>query len=488
MRSRLSFILSVSALFCAGFAHATSSEGVPNYYNQTPTYVGSQRPVQVVGQNTYSYQVPRQTLPSDIATATTANGIATGTNPPFVLSADYSRRFANFEFKTGVNSVLKWDDMIFNEVGVRFDSNFALKNFDLFAYGEYRAGTMGSGGFSIDYDLEPYDHSQKDVGIFTISVGDQSGKTNNIKFAFGAKNIWDIGGWKLSPSIGYEIFKHDLEMSNHYYPNPGIYLPLLTQNGDYVFGKEDGTYVAVAPGQRDEYAENGYFQVCLSPEDIAIGVVNSGSLTTGAYQQDPLNPYQPWGVLPGQCVIVGGDGPIVIEGTTHIYNTTWSGAFIGLEVAKQMTYKDSLRFYAQFGMPNYSSEGIWPNRTDWQQGPSFIDEGSTGAYSYQGEIEYNYQMSDRLALSLRADMNYFYVGKIGGKLYLAGYTDYEYADDGKSVIWREGGNGAICTPGSSGTCTPALVDVPAETVNVADSLKHAMWQSFALRLGLKYSF
>jgi hypothetical protein len=493
MKIKLSAICYLLSAICAcgAAAHAASREGTPSYYQpQTPTYVGDRRAVQSLGQRSYTYQVPRPQLPSDTGSAMTPNGVSGTRIPPFTLSADYARRFANFEFKTGVNSVLKWDDMIFNEFGIRADGNFKLKNYDLFAYGEYRMGTMQSGGFAMDYDLEPYDHNQKDVGIFTISVGDQDGKTSNMKFAFGAKHIWDIGGWKLSPSIGYEIFKHDLEMSNHYYPNPAIYLPLLTPEGYYVFWDyETENYINVLQQDASVYADAGYYQVCLSPEDIALGYANpDGSLTTGV-PYDPSMGTSPWGVASGQCVIVGGDGAILVEGTTHIYNTTWSGLFIGLELEKQMTYNDSLRLYLQVGMPKYSSEGIWPNRTDWQQHPSFIDEGNSGAYSYQAEMEYNYQVSERLKLSLKADMNFFHVGKIGGELYVAQYADYAVDANGDYIFTNDGLiNGTACNPYVDTGCFPVYEIVEAHTEKIPDSLKYANWQSFSLHLGLKYSF
>ena len=265
------------AAFLAPFAAFAANEGVPAYYQSAPQatankaaygkyanmgyeqYVGKSGQKQIVGTNTYTYQIPRAkvTNPTDssamlvdangnligAANGTfTANGIAlpAEAEPRTSVYAGYSRRFADFQFKTGVNSVLEWDDMIFNEVNVGARHNFSLRNFDLFAYADYTYGDMESGGLSMDYDLEPYDWADPEYGIFTISMGDQTGRTNHFKFGIGAHHIWDIAGWKLSPSIGYEIFKHNLKMSDHIYPNPGIYLPMMSEAGDYVYGDEEG--------------------------------------------------------------------------------------------------------------------------------------------------------------------------------------------------------------------------------------------------------
>lgn len=471
------------------------NEGVPSYYQRAsaPTanqlgygqyesmgytkYIGKSGNKQVVGTRSYTYQNARPQLPEPSSLGVmTANGIAMPEESKTSMYAGYSRRFADFQFETGVNSILEWDDMVFNEITVGARHNFTLRDFDIGVFGEYTYGDMSHGGLSMDYDLEPFDTSDPYYGIFTISMGDLSGRTDHFRFGISAHHVWDIAGWKLSPTFGYEIFKHNLEMSDHYYPNPGIYLPLMTDKGDYVYGDEQGYYYSLPIGVE---APDDWYQVCMSPEDIklvqapASGFYELGtSLATGDY--DPAMGDIPWGVDSMECVIIGGDGPIVVPGTTHVYNTTWSGFYIGLEVEKQMTLKDHLRFYMQVGLPEYSAEGIWPNRTDWQQNPSFLDEGNNGAYSYMAELEYNYKLSDRVKLSLRVDTNFFHVGRIGGELYIAEYTQFVLDENGQYVLDDNG--------------LPILETVPAHTEDVSDSLKEANWQSFGLHLGIKYSF
>lgn len=502
MKKSFYLFLSVLTLPLAAMA---ANEGVPSYYQTSKgpnanqigydqysqqgfsKYVGTSGKAEVVGTRSYSYQVPRATQAVGgaqsigMAGTMTPNGVALpaeserGTH----VYAGYSRRFADFQFETGVHSILEWDDMIFNEINVGARHNFSLRNFDLFAYGQYTYGDLSHGGLSMDYDLKPFDNSDPGYGIFTISMGDLSGSTNHFKFGIGAHHVWDIAGWKLSPSIGYEIFKHNLKMSNHYYPNPGIYLPLLTDKGDYVYGDEAGYYYALPMNVE---APSDWYQVCMSPEDIKLvqASVPSGGipidlgtqLVTGDYNE--AMGYIPWGVGPDDCVIIGGDGPIVIDGTTHIYNTTWSGFFVGLEIEKQMTLADKLRFYVQFGLPKYSSEGIWPMRDDWQQNPSFTDEGSNGSYSYAAEMEYNYKLSERMQLALKVDTNVFHVGKIPGKLYIAERTYFAMSDDGQYLLDDNG--------------LPYLVTESAHTEHVSNSLKEATWQSFGIHLGVKYSF
>jgi len=256
----LAFLCGISA----SFACFASNEGVPSYYTDNgPTnanraaynkykdygytkYVGNTGKKQIISSETYSYQVPRQQQISGSRGAMTTNGIAQSADKHnTTIYADYSRRFADFEFKTGVNSVLEWDDMIFNEVNVGLKHVFDIRGFDLALYGDYSYGFLESGGMSMDYDLEPYDYAFPADGIFTISMGGQSGDTSKLKIGAAAHHIWDLGGWKITPHIGYEIFKHNLKMDNHLYPNPGIYLPLMTSSGDYVFGDTTGNYYAV---------------------------------------------------------------------------------------------------------------------------------------------------------------------------------------------------------------------------------------------------
>ncbi len=476
---------------CASTAAVASNEGVPSYYQQNATsmnragygayqnrgytnYTGAGSK-QVLSSKSYSYNVPSAIQAPAYQGVMTANGVsrAASDDNGFSVYAGYGRRFADFQFTTSVNSVLEWDDMMFNELTAGARYNFSVRNFDMMAFGEYTYGKMSSGGLSMDYDLKPYDENILNEGIFTISVGDQSGDSHHMRFGIGARNIWDIGGWKLTPIIGYEIFKHNLQMNDHYYPNQGVYIPLMTADGDYIFGDEGTeTYFPVAQSDAQSAADSGYFQVCVSPAEIKVASVNSaGGIEIGDLPE-PTDPYStlPWGVYYDQCVIIGGDGPIVISGKTHEYNTTWSGFFIGLEIEKQMTLTDKLRFYGQIGMPKYSSEGIWPNRTDWQQNPSFLDEGDSGALAYQLEMEYVMKLSDRLNLSLKADTNYFHIGEIGGEIYWAPYTEYAYHDNG------------------DGTVDITATNYPGYAEKVSDALKEATWRSFGLRLGLKYSF
>lgn len=486
----------VSAVF-APLAAFAANEGVPSYYQTSRAYdsnelnynqyksqgytryVGQNGQKQIVGSRTYTYQVPANQFYGPDG-AMTVNGISSEWDKASYVYADYSRRFADFQFKTGVNSILEWDDMIFNEITVGGRHNFSVRNFDLFAFGEYGMGNLESGGLSMDYDLEPYDWAYPNEGIFTISMGNQTGETQHFRFGIGAHHIWDIAGWKLSPVIGYEIFKHNLEMSDHLYPNQGIYLPMMTDEGQYVYGDDEGNFYSMPI---DVEAPDNWYQVCMSPEDIKLipqgnntnGVITSyGSVLPPSVDYDPSFDTLPWGVGPGECVIIGGDGPIVVGGVTHIYNTTWSGFYIGLEIEKQMTLTDKLRFYFQFSLPKYSSEGIWPNRTDWQQNPSFLDEGSNGAYSYAAEMEYNYRLSERVQLSLKVDTNYFHVGTIPGELYVAEYSEFVLDEYGFPMF--------------DDNDMPYFQTIPAHTEAISESLKEATWQSFGLHLGIKYAF
>ncbi len=510
--------LTLLSAFSVSFAAFAANEGVPVYYQDSgektanqaaygdyksqgySKYVGTTGSKQVVGNRTYTYRIPKQqtvdtvAITSGMDSAMTVNGVSRPIESENRTSiyGGYARRFADFSFTTGVNSVLEWDDMVFNEFTVGLRHVFGLRNFDLFAYGEYTFGDMSHGGMSTDYDLKPYDMAKPSEGIFTVSMGDQSGRTNHFKLGIGAHHVWDIGGWKFSPSIGYEIFKHNLEMSDHYFPNPGIYLPLMTNTGAYVFGEVTDTlgevyYHSVPVGATN--VPPNWYQVCMSPEDIKVAITSSvpdgygynyiNTVDVGGETNIVTTDYDPttmglipWGVGPNECVVIGGDGPIMVPGTTHIYNTTWSGFYVGLEIEKQMTWSDKLRLYAQFSLPKYSSEGIWPNRDDWQQDPSFLDEGTSGAYAYAFELEYDFHLSDRLALSLKADTNCFHIGKIPGKLYIAQYSEFV----------------ALTDDFGNFTGDYAIVTTNAHTEDVSDSLKEATWQSFGLRLGFKYSF
>jgi len=452
---------------------------------------------QNVGQRVFTEVVPRQPQPqpwlpgggqwggvpgAPVPNFWAPTGITGMPVPDWTVSAGFTRRFAEFEFKTGVNSILQWDNMIINEIGFRVDHNFNLRDVPLFVFGEYRRGSVVDAGLSMDFDLMPFDPARPDVGIFTISIGGTSGNTDSLRIGVGARHAWNWNGWKFSPSFGYEIFRHNLRMHDHIYPNPGVFLPMLTEDGHYVFGDRDGNFWSVPIGT---VPNPEWYQVCLTPEDIMVAQVgpNGQPIVSGGELQvigNPSGQFPNWGVGPGNCIVIGGDGMIQIPGVTHIYNTTWSGFFVGLEVEKQMTFRDRLRFYFQAGLPRFYAEGTWPHRTDWQQNPSFIDRGSNGAFSYVAEMEYIHQISERLKLSLRVDTNFFRVGQIGGELFLAGFPTYRTNEDGS--IWFNP------DPNSPSYGLPQVINVPPQTLRLSDALKYAQWQSFGLRLGITYLF
>ena len=97
-----------------------------------------------------------------------------------------------------------------------------------------------------------------------------------------------------------------------------------------------------------------------------------------------------------------------------------------------------------------------------------MDEGTNGAFAYEAEMEYSYQLSDRLQLSLKANTDYFHIGTIPGELYVAEQTVY-MEDPNNDGSW-------------------IIVTQDAYTEYVAESLKKATWQSFGLHFGVKYSF
>ncbi|MBO7645135.1 MAG: hypothetical protein J6S57_02405, partial [Alphaproteobacteria bacterium] len=188
-------VLSVLCGFVAPLACFASNEGVPFYYQNNnglnanraaypsyqqqgyTKYVGNTGKKQVLSSRNYSYQVPAaRPVVSDINRGTmTNNGIAGVSNENKTsVYAGYSARFADFQFTTGVNSILEWDDMLFNEINVGAKHIFDLRGFDLALYGDYKRGTLYGGGLSMDYDLEPYDYAYPLEGIFTVSVGGQT--------------------------------------------------------------------------------------------------------------------------------------------------------------------------------------------------------------------------------------------------------------------------------------------------------------------------
>ena len=152
-------VLSVLCGFLAPLACFASNEGVPSYYQNNiqnnanrngynnyqrygyTKYVGNTGKKQILSSQSYSYQVPRAyNNPINYGQngMMTPNGVATPVDEHnTTVYAGYTRRFADFEFKTGVNSILEWDDMLFNEINVGVKHVFDARGFDLAVFARY---------------------------------------------------------------------------------------------------------------------------------------------------------------------------------------------------------------------------------------------------------------------------------------------------------------------------------------------------------------
>jgi flagellar basal body rod protein FlgG len=89
-------------------------------------------------------------------------------------------------------------------------------------------------------------------------------------------------------------------------------------------------------------------------------------------------------------------------------------------------------------------------------------------------LEYDLRLSNRLQLAIKADTNYFHVGKIGGELYIAEYSAFWIDENGQYVLDENG--------------YPIIETTPAHTEKITESLTEAVWRSFGLHIGFKYSF
>ncbi|MHA1540526.1 MAG: hypothetical protein ACTSXL_05685 [Alphaproteobacteria bacterium] len=356
------------------------------------------------------------------------------------------RRFADFEYQLNfgysynsgnythqgpavskpAGSILEWDDMIFNELGITARKDFKYKKYPLFVFGEYKQGKLEKSGDSRDDDLTVDD-------LWDISIGGIEATTSGWKFGIGWNNAFQWSDFTFSPVFGYMSQTHDLNMTNQIYAQPDqtVYMYGPDLNGD---GTPDPIY-----------EDDGETHMCLWNSDLANVLPNidisldDGTLifdfdenfwdegdsdgngdqtswigcdisnqycNTNDSGNDPLTyeDFLQFDIEPDAndpsagCMLGGYDVSVALGGQTQKYEATWSGFFIGTYMDRQFNPRESLSFYAQVAMLDYTATADWVYRTDLAH-PSFEDNASGMGYelrmTYTREIvpTWDFQLS-----------------------------------------------------------------------------------------------
>lgn len=230
------------------------------------------------------------------------------------------------------------------------------------------------------------------VGSPALSVGTSNGGTQmGFNAAFGFTDLFSLGRVKVTPSIGYRYFKHELKTKNNY----GMMMNVLS--------------TAVDGGQLVNCLEVEGGEVQCSPY---IGFANNAGeiLSIGHLVQDE----------DGNIFIQNDPGATQIDvgytyyyeqaGTSHKYETTWMGPYVALDMEYAVNNNNYVSGGIEFGLPVYSSKGDQPYRIDWAHPTSVEDEGGLGdAYHLGLNAAWTSMVTDSIGLQLGFTYDYYKV-------------------------------------------------------------------------------
>lgn len=349
----------------------------------------------------------------------------------------WKKSYGHFMFETSEDSILNWDETDSKEYLFKMSKDFMLKNRQFVVTASYGKGDLKTSRTSDD-DIYNSAH--------IISLGDGSANLKDWSVAIGARNLWKLGNWDVTPFLGYKKKEQDFEMANHATPSP-FYLEADCQTTD---AEPDVCHNTFSPAVDTVYeatkdADGNYNKVGAATGTVSFtGTVtlSDGSSYTNVaygdqiYQEDFC--YHTAGQDPNKfyCIEAGEEGANLIpvfggvssifiqDGTTHMYYVDWTGPFIGLQLERKMSDKEDLVVYGEYFFPEYKVWGNWPNRDDWAHDPSFWDKGGKG-YGLLFNVDYKYRIKSSIQLIL--GFNYEYIENKNAT------TQLFYADGSQSV-------------------------------------------------------
>ncbi|MBO7042284.1 MAG: hypothetical protein J6W08_00250 [Alphaproteobacteria bacterium] len=331
-----------------------------------------------------------------------------GKKQGFYLDAGLSHQFASWNLEMNkAGSKLHYDNLRWNVFGADgayyFGTSTPMQIKVGASYGmQFGDSSMVDDDISTEkmWEIQRIDVSgtEEDVliGSPALSVGTSNGGTQmGFNASFGLTDLFSMGRVKVTPSIGYRYFKHELKTKKNY----GMMINVLNSS----------TFVNCLE------VEGGEIQ--CSPY---VGFVNgSGEVFSFASLSQDEN---------GNIIILNNPGATELDvgytyyyeqaGTSHKYETTWMGPYIALDMEYAVNNNNYISGGIEFGLPIYESKGDQPYRIDWAHPTSVEDKGSFGdAYHLGLNAAWTTKMTDSVGLVLGFTYDYYKVSGASATTY-----------------------------------------------------------------------
>lgn len=324
----------------------------------------------------------------------------------FQIGGALSHEFANWDLEMkDAGSKLRYDNLRWNvisgEAAYYFGSSIPMQVKVGARYGNQFGETS-----MIDDDISNGAYDSIDVYNGTVSGyamsvgGAKDGTQMGFNAAFGLTDFLKMGRVKLTPSIGYRYFKHELKTSD----NSGLTMDVFN-NYCETFGDETQCYPFV--GLVPFYDANG--NVIYAQDEDGNAIPAYLILSGGEYKWSDI-----LSLIPGETNSVNVDlGDTYYyhqKGTSHKYKTVWQGPYIALDMEYAMNDYNVVNAGVEFGLPLYESKGDQPYRVDWAHPNSVEDKGGFGdAYHLGLNAIWSTAVSETVVLSLGMTYDWYKV-------------------------------------------------------------------------------
>ena len=245
------------------------------------------------------------------------------------------------------------------------------------------------------------------VGMPAMSVGTSKGGSQmGFNAEFGLTDFFNLGRVKMTPSLGYRYFKHKLSTQKNY--------GMMVQ----VFNSD--SFVNCIEVQPGEIQCNPY----IGFADANGQVFGAAGLALDA-SGNVIVPYIIYNDTGATQLDLGSTYYYEQSGKSHIYETSWAGPYLALDMDYMIDNNNSVTAGIEIGLPIYNSKGDQPYRIDWAHSTSVEDKGSLGdAYHLGLNADWTTAITDSVAFSLGFMYDFYKVSDGDATTYLnAGYYE-----------------------------------------------------------------
>ncbi|MBQ7244885.1 MAG: hypothetical protein IJS34_00750 [Alphaproteobacteria bacterium] len=346
------------------------------------------------------------------------------------LNAGISHQLASWRFDMSTaGSKLHYDNINWNVFDASANYNFYLGNslVRLTLGGQYGMqfgdssmvddDITGGGFFLQDWNVDLDDDGVADQVWsqqgHALSVGTSNdGNLMGVYAGIGLVDMWKVGSFRMTPSVGYRMFKYSLDTKRNY----GISLD--TANGATNYCQSAGGETQCLPFLVFVDDNNSPLLGTIDGTDLnGDGIIDTysyikvPSVTSGNLYVETENTYYYYQ-----------------DGVSHSYEVEWTGPYLALDMEYDFSADDAINARLEFGLPTYTATADQPYRPDWQHPKSLEDKGGFGdAYHFGFLTNWMHSITNSMMLSVGVTFDYYHIGKADATSFLnQGYYTSNY--------------------------------------------------------------